>query len=165
MDRYTSYTLILGAEGQLGKAMAREIARKGSNLILVSTTSVDLHRFALRLQLKEDVLVETVKLNLADREAIQEFTDSIRNRYKIRALINNIAHDWSVAHNKYISEIASNDFTTRFRGAALMTMGLLPHLKQHFYDKDPCAGGYCADYYDICKRLCSKQTGIHPRIL
>lgn len=131
MDRYTPYTLILGAEGQLGKAMAREIARKGSNLILVSTTSVDLQRFAVRLQLKKDVLIEAVKLNLADREAIQHFTDTICTRYKIRALINNITCDWSVAHNKYISEIASNDFITRFRGAAQLTMGLIPHMKQH----------------------------------
>ncbi|MEN8157142.1 MAG: SDR family NAD(P)-dependent oxidoreductase [Bacteroidota bacterium] len=131
MDRYTAYTLILGAEGQLGKAIAREVAHKGSNLILVSTTSLDLQRFAIRLQLKKDVLIEAVKINLADREAIQRFTDTIRTRYKIRALINNITCDWSVAHNRYISEIARNDFTTRFRGAAQLTMGLIPHMKQH----------------------------------
>ena len=126
----THYTLILGAEGELGRAMAREIARKGCNLVIVSATSVDLQRFAIGLQLKEDVQVEAVKLDLADREAILSFTKAIRNRYEIRALINNITCDWSVAHNKCVSEIAQEDFLTRFRGAALVTMDLLPHMKQ-----------------------------------
>ena len=122
----TQYTIILGAEGQLGRAMAREIARKGCNLFLVSTTSVDLQRFAIGLQLKEEVQVEAVKLNLSDREAIQEFIDRIRRHYEVRALINNITCDWSVAHNRCISEIAREDFLTRFRGSALITWGLLP---------------------------------------
>ena len=126
----TQYTLILGAEGELGRAMAREIARKGCNLVIVSTTTMDLQRFAIGLQLKEDIQVEAVKLDLADREAILAFTEKIKNRYEVRALINNITCDWSVAHNRCISEIAQEDFLTRFRGAALVTMGLLPHIKQ-----------------------------------
>jgi short-subunit dehydrogenase len=110
--------------------MAREVARKKCNLVIVSTTSMDLQRFAIGLQLKEDVQVEAVKLDLADKEAILSLTEKIRSRYEIRAMINNITCDWSVAHNKYISEIAREDFLTRFRGAALITMGLLPHMKQ-----------------------------------
>lgn len=113
----------------MGRALAREIARKGCNLVIVSTTSVDLQRFAIGLQLKEDVQVEAVKLDLSDREAILSFTEGIRNKYEVRALINNITCDWSVDHNKCISEIAQEDFLTRFRGAALITMGLLPHMK------------------------------------
>jgi len=61
------YTIILGAEGELGRAIAREIARKGCNLVLVSTTSIDLQRFAIGLQLKEDVQVDAVKLDLSNR--------------------------------------------------------------------------------------------------
>jgi len=124
----TQYTVILGAEGALGRAMAREIARKGCNLVLVSTTSIDLQRFAIMLQLKEEVQVEAVRLNLADRENIQSFIDTIRRKYMVRALVNNITCDWSVAHNRCISELASEDFLTRFRGAALFTWSLLPQL-------------------------------------
>lgn len=122
------YTIILGAEGQLGRAMAREIARKGCNLILVSTTHIDLQRYAIMLQLKEEVQVEAVRLNLAEREDIQSFIEDIRQKYMIRALINNITCDWSVAYNKCISEMASEDFLTRFRGAALFTWSLLPQM-------------------------------------
>ena len=124
----TQYTIILGAEGELGRAMAREIARKGCNLVLVSTTQIDLQRFAIMLQLKEDVQVEAFRLNLADREAIQSFIETIRQKYMVRALVNNITCDWSVVHNKCISELAQEDFLTRFRGAALLTWSLLPQL-------------------------------------
>lgn len=130
MNTDTQYTLILGAEGELGKALAREIARRGCNLIMVSTTTIDLQRFAIGLQLKEDVMVEAVKIDLAEQETIHSFIETMQERYDIRAMINNVTCDWSVAHNKCISEIAREDFLTRFRGAAQVTMGLLPQLKK-----------------------------------
>jgi len=124
------YTVILGAEGELGRAMAREIARKDCNLVLVSTTNIDLQRFAIGLQLKEDVQVDAVKIDMSDREAIQTFTEFIRDRYEVRALINNITCDWSIAHNRCISELAREDFMTRFRSAALITWSLLPKMSK-----------------------------------
>jgi len=126
----TQYTIILGAEGELGRAMAREIARKGCNLILVSTTSIDLQRFAIGLQLKEEVQVEALKLDLGDQEAIQHLTTRLRDKYEVRALINNITCDWSVAQNRCISELAKEDFVTRFIGAALVTWNLLPQMRK-----------------------------------
>jgi uncharacterized protein len=122
------YTIILGAEGELGRAIAREVAHKGCNLIVVSTTSYDLQRFAIGLQLKEDVQVEAVKLDLSNQEAIQEFIHRIIKNYEIRALINNITCDWSTVHNRCISEIAKDDFQTRFAGAALITRKLIPEM-------------------------------------
>ncbi len=135
----TQYTIILGAEGELGRAMAREIARKGCNLILVSTTSIDLQRFAIGLQLKHEIQANAIKLDLSNQEEIQSFTKSIRDKYEIRALVNNITCDWSMAENMCISELAKDDFQTRFRGAAVVTWSLLPQMSglpsayiQHF---------------------------------
>lgn len=127
----SQYTIILGAEGELGRAMAREVARKGCNLILVSTTSIDLQRFAIGLQLKEEVQVEAIKQDMGNQEAIQALTTRLRNKYEIRALINNITCDWSLAQNRCISELAKDDFLTRFRGAALVTWNLLPQMRTH----------------------------------
>ncbi len=124
------YTIILGAEGELGRAMAREIAHKGCNLVLVSTTNIDLQRFAIGLQLKEEVQVDAVKLDMSDSEAIQDFTETIRERYEVRALINNITCDWSLAFDKCISDLAKEDFLTRFRGSALITWSLLPKMSK-----------------------------------
>ncbi len=126
----TQYTIILGAEGEIGRAMAREIARKDCNLILVSTTSIDLQRFAIGLQMKEEVQVNAVKLDLSDSEAIQAFAKELRDRFEIRALINNITCDWSIAYNKCISELATEDFLTRFRSAAQIIWSLLPQMSK-----------------------------------
>jgi len=126
----SQYTIILGAEGELGRAIAREVARKGCNLILVSTTSIDLQRFAIGLQLKEEVQVEAIKLDLSDHDKIDSFISKIKDRYEVRALINNITCDWSVSENKCISELAKDDFLTRFRGAALLSWSLLPQMKK-----------------------------------
>jgi hypothetical protein len=89
---------------------------------------VDLQRFAIGLQLKEDVQVEAMKLDLSDREAIQEFTVRIKSDYEVRALINNIACDWSVTRNSCTTGIPREDFLTRFRGVALITWSLLPQM-------------------------------------
>ena len=126
----SQYTIIIGAEGELGRALAREVSRKGCNLILVSTTSIDLQRFAIGLQLRDEIQVEAIKLDLSDQEAIQSFTSRLNEKYEIRALINNITCDWSVAHNQCISDLAKDDFLTRFRGAALVTWNLLPQMRK-----------------------------------
>ena len=125
----TPYTIILGAEGELGRALAREVARKGCNLILISTTSIDLLRFAIGLQLKHDIQVNAIKLDLSNQEEIHALTKRIRDQNEVRALINNITCDWSSGENKCISELAEDDFQTRFRGAAMFTMNLLPQMK------------------------------------
>ena len=125
----TPYTIILGAEGELGRALAREVARKGCNLILISTTSIDLLRFAIGLQLKHDIQVNAIKLDLSNQEEVDALTKHIMDQYEVRALINNITCDWSSGKNKCISELAEDDFQTRFRGAAMFTMNLLPQMK------------------------------------
>lgn len=126
----TPYSIILGAEGEMGKALAREIASKGCNLILISTTSIDLLRFAIGLQLKHDIQVNAIKLDLSNQKKIHDLTRRIKELYEVRALINNITCDWSSRKNMCISELAKDDFQTRFRGAALFTWNLLPHMRE-----------------------------------
>lgn len=124
------YTIILGAEGELGKALAREVASKKCNLILVSTTSIDLQRFAIGLQLNNDIQVNAVKLDLSNQDEIEKLSQRVRSQYEVRALINNITCDWSSRKNMCISELAEDDFQTRFRGAALFTRSLLPQMRE-----------------------------------
>jgi short-subunit dehydrogenase len=125
----TPYTIILGAEGELGRALAREVAHKGCNLIMVSTTSIDLQRFAIGLQLKHDIQVHAIKLKLSNQDEICALTKRIRDQYEVRALINNITCDWLSGENKCVAELAKDDFQTRFRGAALLTWSLLPQMR------------------------------------
>ena len=126
----TPHTIILGAEGELGKALAREVASKGCNLILVSTTYIDLLRFAIGLQLRHDIQVNAIKLDLSNQDEIHELTRRIKEQDEVRALINNITCDWSSREKMCVSELAKDDFQTRFRGAAMFTWDLLPHMKE-----------------------------------
>ena len=129
----SNYTVILGAEGEMGKALAREVAGKGCNLILISTTSIDLLRFEIGLQLKHDIQVHAMKLDLSNQDEIHELTRRIKDQYEVRALINNITCDWSARKNMCISELATDDFQTRFRGAALFTMNLLHQMNKNYH--------------------------------
>lgn len=128
MTSDSQYTIILGAEGEMGKAMAREIARKGCHLLLVSTTRTDLQRFAIGLQLKEEINVDAVRLRLEDREAVRQFVERVKERYEVRALINNITCDWSVRNEQCVNDMGREDFINRFQGMALIISSLLPHL-------------------------------------
>lgn len=129
MNDNTHYTLILGAEGELGRALAREVARRGCNLIIASTSSIDLQRFSIGLQFREEVHVEAIKINLNDDGELMELAHRLKNDYDIRFLINNTLCDWSVPHGKCISEIARESLEERFRGTARMIMEFLPYLK------------------------------------
>lgn len=128
MTADSQYTIILGAEGEMGRAMAREVARKGCHLLLVSTTKTDLQRFAIGLQLKEEVNVDAVKLRLEDREAVIHFVEHVRETYEVRALISNITCDWSIRNEQCVSEMDREDFLNRFQGMALIISSLLPQL-------------------------------------
>ena len=128
-DNHT--TIILGAEGEMGRAMAREIACKGSGLLLVSTSRTDLQRFAICLQLKEEVPVDARKLNLSDREEVLRFVEFVRSTYEVRALINNTLSDWSAPIGRQVVEATREEFQNRFQGVALIILSLLPHLSGH----------------------------------
>lgn len=124
----TNYTIILGAEGRLGRALAREVAGKGCNLILISITKTDLQRFAIGLQLSKNVDVQAFRLNLSSQQDIFNLISEIRNKYQIQALINNIACEWSEEKLDCISLVNDVDFDTRFRSSAVISWMLLPEL-------------------------------------
>ncbi|PID91719.1 MAG: hypothetical protein CSA96_07185 [Bacteroidetes bacterium] len=125
----TPYSIILGAEGELGRAMALEVARKGCNLIMLSITEARLEPYAKKLQESEGVQVEARQINLKDDEAVKNLANAFGREYEIRALINNICCDWSVEEKRCISEIAGNDLHARFEGASLFNATLLPYMK------------------------------------
>ncbi|MEZ5069619.1 MAG: SDR family NAD(P)-dependent oxidoreductase [Bacteroidales bacterium] len=131
INQTAPYTVILGAEGELGRALAKEVARKCCNLILVSTSACDLQRFAIGLQLQTEMQVEARKLDLEQEDAIRELAAELSDNYEIRALINNVSCDWSVTQNRYIPELNQDGDNARLRGAARFTLELVPRMKHH----------------------------------
>ncbi|MBN2697928.1 MAG: SDR family NAD(P)-dependent oxidoreductase [Bacteroidales bacterium] len=122
------YTVILGAEGKLGRALAREVAGRGCNLILISISKIDLQRFAIGLQLGKNVDVQAYKLNLGNRDDIMKLISDIKSHFKIRALINNIICEWSDEKKDCVCIPHELDYGKRFQSLAMITWLLLPEL-------------------------------------
>lgn len=126
----SNYTIILGAEGKLGRAMARAVAGKNCNLILISISATDLQKFAIGLQLSKDVDVQAYKLNLSRQQEIYNLISDLKEKFQIRALINNITCEWSEVRQECVSLMNGVNFNTRFRASAMITWMLLPELKK-----------------------------------
>jgi short-subunit dehydrogenase len=126
----SNYTIILGAEGKLGRAMAREVAGKDCNLILISISGTDLQKFAIGLQLSKNVDVQAYKLNLSKQQDICNLISELKEKFQIQALINNITCEWSDVRQDCVSLMTNVNFNTRFRASAMITWMLLPELKK-----------------------------------
>ncbi|MBE1878347.1 SDR family NAD(P)-dependent oxidoreductase [Myceligenerans pegani] len=68
-------TLVTGASRGLGAAYAAELARRGSDLVLVARSGSALDEVAARLRTAHDVAVTTIAADLADRDQV---TDVVR---------------------------------------------------------------------------------------
>ncbi|MBO0609259.1 SDR family NAD(P)-dependent oxidoreductase [Myceligenerans salitolerans] len=83
-------TLVTGASRGLGSAYATELARRGSDLVLVARSGTALDEVAARLRTAYDVAVTTIAADLTDREQV---TDVLRtldgSPFAIDLLLNN----------------------------------------------------------------------------
>ena len=90
------YTLITGSTGGLGRAYARECARRGFNLFLTGTSEEKLSKFKEELsKLFPGVLIEYKACNLADENARMDFFKEVNNKgCSINRLVLNAGIDY-----------------------------------------------------------------------
>jgi len=85
---YTEKTaLVTGASSGLGAEFARQLARRGSNLILVARSTDRLRALAAEIEHTHPVRVEVVAADLADRAAVAAVAERVRGR--VHLLVNN----------------------------------------------------------------------------
>ncbi len=83
-------TLITGATGGLGRALASVFARAGHSLVLVGRTSADLEKLAQDLRARNDIEVITCTCDLADPASIADLLAALRAKdVFIHTLVNN----------------------------------------------------------------------------
>lgn len=87
----TSYTLITGASNGIGKALARECAARGMNLLLIALPEPALEETAGQLREEYGVRVQVLGLDLLAPEAPGRIASwCVENGFSVDKLINNI---------------------------------------------------------------------------
>lgn len=90
MDHRSQTVLVTGASSGIGGAFAREVARRGSNLVLVARRAERLEALAAELAAAHGTKVEVVPMDLGRPEAATELLAEVERRgVRVTALVNN----------------------------------------------------------------------------
>ncbi|XP_057223382.1 dehydrogenase/reductase SDR family member 12 isoform X1 [Malurus melanocephalus] len=121
--------LVTGANSGIGKATAKEIARRGGTVHLVC-------RNKERAEVaKEEIVTETGNQNIflhivdiSNPKEIWKFAEKFRNEHKLNVLINNAG---CMVNNRELTEDGlEKNFATNTLGTYIMTTALLPLLEK-----------------------------------
>lgn len=89
MDPQDKIVLITGSARGIGFQTAREFARAGSRLVITDLDEEALDEAAAKLSREGEVL-ETVSMDVSDREAVESMADNLLDEYgKLDVLVNN----------------------------------------------------------------------------
>lgn len=91
MDSYTGLTaLVTGASKGLGEEIARDLARRGANLVLVARSEQPMHALAEQLRQQHGSHVEVIAADLSERDAAAEVVSRVDElEVTIDLLVNN----------------------------------------------------------------------------
>lgn len=125
------YAIITGASQGLGKSFAIELARRGSNLILISLPNQKLIEVARHLKNTFDVKVETVETDLSIKENVFDLANWVNKNFKVNFLVNNAGIGGSQSFENVNSVYLEKIIKLNILATTLLTHRLLPNLKQH----------------------------------
>ncbi|PWH20721.1 MAG: hypothetical protein DDG58_01355 [Ardenticatenia bacterium] len=81
--------LITGASSGIGAAFARELGRRGFDLILTGRRQEQLERLAQALRHTHSIRAEVIIAELADDAALEQLAERVRSEAQLEMLINN----------------------------------------------------------------------------
>jgi short-subunit dehydrogenase len=123
------YALITGASKGIGRAIARELASRGYNLLLVARSEDLLQQLATELTSRNGVAVDSLALDLSLSEASQNVYDWCRARnYDVSILVNNAGYGLSGPFEKYSLQEHLNMMQLNMSTLVGMTRLFLPDL-------------------------------------
>lgn len=123
------YALVTGASAGLGRALALELARRGSNLILVALPGRNLEQLARQIRAQFGVEVAIRETDLTLPGAVEGLAQDILHHYPVNCLVNNVGMGGTMgimaASPLYIDRILQLNVRTTVLLTRLMLPGLL----------------------------------------
>jgi short-subunit dehydrogenase len=126
------YTLVTGGSMGIGKALARECARRGRNLLLVALPGPELEQTAKEIRADFSVKVDTLGIDLTGPSSpgkVLEWCD--RNAYAVDILMNNAGLAGSAIFEESSIEYSDERILLNIRTLVLLTRLFIPLLKEN----------------------------------
>ncbi|GGA88435.1 SDR family NAD(P)-dependent oxidoreductase [Puia dinghuensis] len=125
------YALITGASKGIGRAIARELAARGFNVLLIARSADLLQQLAAEIGSRYTVKTDWLALDLSTAEAPQNVYDWCRARgYAVSILVNNAGYGLSGSFEKYTLPEHLNMMQLNMSTLVGMTRLFLPDLHQ-----------------------------------
>jgi short-subunit dehydrogenase len=125
----SSFALITGASRGLGKEIARELALKKFNLLLVSLKDEGLPELCSEMETKYGVNVYYLEADLSESQAVFQVTVWALSKGPVSILINNAGIGGTSAYDVASAEYIDSIIQLNIRATSLLTRLILPELK------------------------------------
>ena len=132
MGNEMNYTLVTGGSMGIGKALARECARRGMNLLLVALPGPELEQTAKEIREDFSVKVDTLDIDLTEPpspEKVLEWCE--KNNYIIDILMNNAGIAGSAVFEESSIEYSDERILLNIRVLVILSRLIIPMLKQN----------------------------------
>jgi short-subunit dehydrogenase len=125
------YALITGASKGIGRAIARELASRGINVLLIARSEELLEQLSAEVGSRYNVKTDYLALDLSTADAPQNVCDWCRARgYEVSILVNNAGYGLSGSFEKYSLADHLNMMQLNMSTLVGMTRLFLPELHQ-----------------------------------
>jgi short-subunit dehydrogenase len=132
MDTEPKYALITGGSRGIGKALAREFAGRGMNLLLVARNQGNLNAAAREIKEEFPVHVQTLQADLSDPGAAMNIRDWCRREgYRVNILVNNAGIAGTVKFETADAEYFRKILQVNVSSMVSLTRLFLPELATH----------------------------------
>ena len=126
------YTLITGASQGMGLEMAKECARLGKNILLISLANEQLSNLSKTISKEFKVKTDFLEIDLTENKSASEIYDwVVKNKYSVNFLINNAGIGGVGSFESYSFQYINKMLDLNVKATTNLTHFFIPELKKH----------------------------------
>ena len=126
----SAFALITGASKGLGKEIAKELASRKFNLLLVSLNNEGLREFSRSLEKEHHVEVHHIEADLSESQTVFTIAEWAASKGPVSILVNNAGIGGTRAFEEASVEYIDKIIQLNIRATSLLTRLMLPVLKR-----------------------------------